>query len=188
MRGLRRSRAGGFRSPLGAVATLVAIALIAVVVALLAPPGEALSGRAQAVDGDTLKIGETRVRLTGFDAVELEQNCTGKDGKEWGCGFAARAFVADAVKGATIDCRREGRDRYGRVLARCAVAGRDLGDLIVRAGWAVADLDYGLALAEARLEGRGIWSGRFDDPARWRQNHGADSFDFWAWLLGLFQR
>src|SRR5690606_25654366 len=136
---------------LGALVTLLVIAALAVVVGLLQPPAPQLEGRAQAVDGDTLRLGSTRIRLTGLDAVELEQDCTDKAGKDWACGTAARAFLADAVGKGSTTCRSEGRDRYGRTLARCTVGGADLGDAIVRAGWAVAELDYGLALAEARL-------------------------------------
>lgn len=186
MRAAPWSRSRRVRNPLGAVATLLAIAAIAVIVALLQPPPEALAGRAQAVDGDTLRIGSTRVRLTGLDAVEREQSCTDAGGKDWACGEAARAFLADAVAGATTRCRSEGRDRYGRTLAKCEAGGGDLGDAIVRAGWAVADLEYGLALADARLRQRGIWAGRFDDPAAWRQSHGGEAFDFWAWLMAWF--
>lgn len=188
MRAVQRRRSGRFRSPLGAVATLIVIALIAVVVGLLQPPAEVLAGRAEAVDGDTLRIEGARIRLTGLDAVELDQDCTGKDGKAWACGGAARAFLADLVAGAMTRCARDGRDRYGRVLARCSTDVGDLGDAIVRAGWAVADLEYGLALADARLNARGIWAGSFDDPAVWRRNHGADGFDLWTWLLSWFQR
>jgi len=80
MRGTPWTRRRGFRSPIGAVATLVAIALLAVVAALFWPPPAALSGQARAVDGDTLRIGDSRVRLVGLDAVELDQNCRDASG------------------------------------------------------------------------------------------------------------
>jgi endonuclease YncB( thermonuclease family) len=176
------------RNPWGALATLVAIAVVAAVAALLWPPPATLSGRAVAVDGDTLRIGETRIRLIGLDAVELEQSCTDRTGAEWRCGRDARAFLRQLTGGAVTNCLADGRDRYRRVLAHCSTNGADLGDEVVRAGWAVAELEYGLALAEARLNGRGIWAGRFDDPAVWRRSRGADTFDFWTWLAGLFGR
>jgi len=74
------------------------------------------------------------------------------------------------------------------VLARCRVGDTDLGDAIVSAGWAVADLEYALPLAEARINRRGIWSGEFVDPADWRRQKADPEFDFWGWLLGLFNR
>ncbi len=187
MRGLRRPFPGLFRRPFAALTTLAAIAVIAVAVGLLQPPAAALTGRAEAIDGDTLRIADIRVRLIGLDAVELDQSCNGRGGETWDCGRAAWAFVSDALERTTTTCRRDGRDRYGRTLARCTTDGGDLGDAIVRAGWAVADLEYGLAMADARLNSRGIWAGRFDDPAVWRQNHGADGFDPWAWFMSWFQ-
>ena len=188
MRATPWSRRRKSRNPLGALATLAAIAVIAVIAGLLLPPPSTISGRASAVDGDTLRIGDTRIRLLGFDAVEHDQTCTDNAGATGDCGRDARSFLADLVKGETTSCAADGRDRYRRVLARCEVAKSDLGEQIVRAGWAVADLEYGLALAEARLNSRGIWSGKFDDPADWRRNHGAETFDFWAWLMELLGR
>jgi endonuclease YncB( thermonuclease family) len=175
------------RNPLGAVLTLLAIGLIAVAAALFFPPERTLSGRATALDGDTLRIGETRIRLLGLDAVELEQTCLDTSGAEWPCGRQARAFLAGLTGDRSIFCAGEGTDRYRRVLARCK-ADADLGDSIVRAGWAVAELEYTVALTEARLNGRGIWSGRFDEPAEWRRANGADTIDIWSWLLGLLGR
>ena len=181
-------RRRAIRNPIGALATLVAIGLIAALAALFWPPAASLSGRAVAVDGDTLKIGGTRVRLLGLDAVELDQTCIDSAGAEWQCGREARTFLSQLTANGSTDCAADGHDRYRRLLARCSTGSVDLGNRIVRAGWAVAELEYGVSLAEARLNGRGIWSGRFDDPAEWRRNHGADSFDFWSWLMGLFGR
>lgn len=180
----RRTR----RNPLGAVLTLVAIAVLAGLAALVWPPPATLSGRAYAIDADTIRIGDTRIRLVGLDAVELDQTCLAAAGSEWPCGRDARRFVAGLVDSGATTCAADGRDRYRRVLAHCRNGEADLGEQIVRAGWAVAELEYGIALAEARLDSRGIWAGRFDDPAKWRADRGADNFDLWAWLMGLFGR
>ena len=188
MRGTPWSRRRNFRNPLGTLVTLLAIAVVAVVAGLLWPPPSTISGRASAVDGDTLRFGDTRIRLIGLDAVEHDQTCTDNAGATWDCGRDARTFLADLVKSRETSCAADGRDRYRRVLARCTVANADLGEQIVRAGWAVADLEYGLALADARLNSRGIWSGTVDDPADWRRNHGTETFDFWTWLMGLLGR
>lgn len=188
MRGTPWSRRRGLRNPLGAVLTLLAIGVVAAVAALLLPPEATLSGHAVAIDGDTLRIGETRIRLLGLDAVELDQTCLDASGASWPCGSEARSFLAKLSKGEITTCAAAGRDRYRRVLAHCAIEQADLGEQIVRAGWGTAELEYGLALADARLSGRGIWSGRFDDPAAWRRDHGAETFDFWSWLMGLLGR
>jgi endonuclease YncB( thermonuclease family) len=184
MRPMRWSRRRTARNPLGAVATLAVIALVAAVAALFVPPSSTLAGRAEALDGDTLRIGGARIRLLGLDAVELDQQCR-RAGVEWACGRDARSYVADLLQTAETSCTSDGRDQYRRVLARCRVNDRDLGDAIVSAGWATADIEYGLPLAEARLHGRGIWSGEFDDPADWRRSHGESGTSIWEWLRGL---
>jgi len=181
-----RRRTSG--NPLGAVVTLAAIALLTIVVGLFWPPPATLSGRATAIDGDTLRIGETRIRLIGLDAVELDQTCADAAGKVWTCGRDASSFLDELTDTGTTSCAADGRDRYRRILARCRIGSSDIGEEIVRGGWAVAELEYGLALAEARLNARGIWAGRFDDPARWRADRGADHFDLWAWLLSWLGR
>lgn len=176
------------RGPGGTIAALALIAVLAVVAYLVQPGEGTLEGRASASDGDSLRMGDERIRLTGFDAVELDQTCTRDSGEEWTCGRSARAFLAGQVGGQTVACRREGRDQYGRVLANCRVGNADLGDAVVRAGWAVAELSYAGAALEARRERRGIWSGRFVDPAEWRRTGGEPGFDLWGWLLSLLGR
>ena len=185
MRRTRWSRSRRSRSLLPALVTLAAIAAITLVASLIFPPEPSLSGRAYVVDGDTLRIDGTRIRLVGLDAVELDQTCRSEDGRQWPCGQEARLAVSDLVGAGAIVCSSEGQDRYRRVLARCAVRSKDLGEAIVRAGWAVADLEYALALADARLNRRGIWDGNFDEPSAWRRDHG-EPFDFWTWLAGWF--
>jgi endonuclease YncB( thermonuclease family) len=187
MRSTRWPRRRTSRNPWAAVATLVPIALIAGLAALLTPPGDELTGRAYAVDGDTLRIGQTRIRLVGLDAVELEQACI-NDGEDWPCGRAARDFLRALVASQDTTCTSEGRDQYRRVLGRCRVGSADLGDSIVREGWALADLEYAVAIAEARLNRRGIWAGQFDEPSQWRRDHGEFPLSFWDWLMGLVGR
>ena len=81
-----------FRNPLGAVASLVAIAVVAGVVGLVLAPPTTHAGRPYVIDGDSLRIGEARIRLIGLDAVELAQSCE-RDGQEWACGRDARDFL-----------------------------------------------------------------------------------------------
>ena len=67
----------------------LAIALLAVGVAA---PAEAkrvdpvlLEGEARAIDGDTLQLGDMRLRLHGIDAPELRQTCENAAGAIWSC-------------------------------------------------------------------------------------------------------
>lgn len=143
-----------------------------------------LTGRPVAVDGDTLRFGRDRARLVGLDAPELDQSCIDAGGRDWPCGERARDFLRTTLRAADIACVRQGSDRYGRALVRCSLGESDLGREIVAAGWAVAELEYGGAEAEARAAHRGIWAGRFVTPADWRREAAGNGF--WAWLWSWF--
>jgi hypothetical protein len=45
-----------------------------------------LAGTARVIDGDTLSIADTRIRLWGIDAPERDQTCQGKNGDVYECG------------------------------------------------------------------------------------------------------
>ena len=104
---------------------------------MLKPSGRSLEGRAQVTDGDTIRIGEARIRIKGIDAPEMEQRCS-RAGRTYACGETARRALIDLVSGETVRCRAAGRDRYQRILARCTVNGRDIGARMVEDGWAVS--------------------------------------------------
>jgi endonuclease YncB( thermonuclease family) len=71
-------------------------------------------------------------------------------------------------------------DRYGRNIAVCQAGGRDLGEEMVRSGFATV-IDrrgqanpYRGAQEEARAGKRGLWAGTFDRPGDWRRAHPRD--------------
>ena len=181
----RRSRP--FPGIAGTVAALLAVAMVAALMTWLGSDGAPLTGHPQIVDGDTLRFGSTRVRLTGIDAPELDQTCTDAKGQDYACGSDAKRFVAELVGTAETSCARSGRDRYGRVLASCSTGGHDLGQAIAEAGWAVTEAEYAFAALAARAAHRGIWQGQFEDPAAWRRDHGASDPGVWEWIRAWFQ-
>ena len=154
----------------------------------LPPP---FSGAARASDGDSLWVGGGRVRLIGLDAPELDQVCWRGDGSEWPCGRAARDAMAALLGKGNIACAPAGEDKFGRTLARCAVAGRDLGAAMVEAGLALSKDDYAGEESAARSARRGLWEGRFIDPREWRDEGPADDpgvsllEQVWTWLREL---
>ncbi len=144
---------------------------------------EILHGRATVSDGDSLRLSGERIRLLGLDAPELAQTCRqGRDVKP--CGELARQALKKLTAGREIRCEPEGRDRYGRLLARCYSGRDDIGRKMVSVGWAVSSGDYRFAEAAARIAGSGIWTMTFDDPADWRATHGHDGEPegFWSRL------
>lgn len=163
-----------FRRPFqgrGLTSLAVALALAGGAGLALKPEGRILEGRAQVSDGDTLRIGDARIRLKGIDAPEMEQRCS-RSGRSYACGEAARRALIDLVSGETVRCRAAGRDRYQRILARCTVNGADIGARMVESGWAVS---YGRAYdgEEVRAQRRsaGLWEGEFERPQDWRREN-----------------
>ncbi|NIX76941.1 thermonuclease family protein [Microvirga terricola] len=159
------------RSSHRGLASLVLALGLAAGANLLLSPKEPAEGRAYAVDGDTIRINEMRIRLKGIDAPELEQTCV-RAGQPYLCGEEARnALVAILLK-QQVECRLSGRDRYRRSLARCTVEGKDIGARLVEEGWAVAYGGYTWEETRARHRAVGLWAGSFDYPREWRRKHG----------------
>ncbi len=133
-----------------------------------------LTGRASVVDGDTIEIHGTRIRLEGIDAPESRQTCADKaSGEVIRCGQKAAFFLADMLAEHTVACTEDGKDRYGRSLAHCDVQGQDVGAALIRAGWALAFVRYSREYlpqeAEARAAGAGMWATEFVAPWDWRK-------------------
>jgi endonuclease YncB( thermonuclease family) len=134
--------------------------------------GQHLKGMARVIDGDTVEVEGRRVRLHAVDAPEAGQTCL-RDGRLYACGQLATRYLAGLIGTAELSCTVRHRDRYGRAVATGSVAdGRDLGAELVSNGWALAYRRYGkeyvgmeIEAAEAR---KGIWSGQFIEPSRWR--------------------
>ena len=131
-----------------------------------------ITGKPRVVDGDTIHIGKTKIRLHGIDAPESKQSCTA-DGKEWPCGQEATQALVEAISDQPVTCKGDKRDRYKRLLATCYVGSINLNAMMVRNGWALAyrrySTDYVDAEAAAEKAGMGIWRGEFEKPWEWRR-------------------
>jgi endonuclease YncB( thermonuclease family) len=152
---------------------LLVLGLAAVPVAAKRVEPVLLQGEARAIDGDTLQVGEIRLRLHGVDAPELRQTCEDEAGEAWACGRRAASELAAAVAGGEVHCVSRERDRYQRLVATCWSQGRDVGQALVSHGWAVAyrrySVDYVRDEDLARYLTQGMWAGRFEMPWEWRQ-------------------
>jgi endonuclease YncB( thermonuclease family) len=88
------------------------------------------------VDGDTFDIGNRRVRIWGIDAPEAGQKCY-TESDFWMCGQAATSELEKIILGKSVDCEVKDRDRNGRDVSLCIVAGVDVAEHLVKSGWAV---------------------------------------------------
>ncbi|MFD2646301.1 thermonuclease family protein [Devosia albogilva] len=87
-----------------------------------------LRGQCWVIDGDTLDIAGTRIRLAGIDAPELDH--------PWG--QKAKWAMVQLCKGQTVTARIRPELSYDRVVAECFLPdGRDLAAELVRSGLAL---------------------------------------------------
>ncbi len=162
----RRQRLNRGFALLSMTAFVVAGGVLAYALSLRAPRPQ-IAGHARIIDGDSLMVAGTEVRLWGIDAPELFQRCT-REGREVLCGReASRALVA-MVAGQQVTCERRDMDRFGRTVATCRVEAVDLAQAMVTAGHAVAFGGYYAEEAQARAGRRGLWAGEFMRPREWR--------------------
>jgi endonuclease YncB( thermonuclease family) len=139
---------------------------------------ERFAGRFYAVDGDTLALDDKRFRLLGIDAPEMSQSCQSDKG-EWACGRDAKAYLAAVIQSGDVACSGNDRDKYKRLLVRCAVNDQDVAGQVVAAGFAVTTeyFLFGDEQSQAQARRAGIWSGTFEQPRDWRREHKAADMD-----------
>jgi endonuclease YncB( thermonuclease family) len=123
-------------------------------------------------DGDTLRIlyrdGQLKIRLAEIDTPERKQ--------PWG--NRARQALSDKVFGKIVDVVEIDRDRYGRIVGRIYLDGRDINREMVAEGHAwvyrkyMRDESLLTDEAVAREAGRGLWSlpeAKRVPPWEWRR-------------------
>lgn len=87
-----------------------------------------MCGSAYVVDGDTLVIQKTQIRLFGIDAPEMNHPYGNK----------AKWALVSLCKGHAVRAEIAEKDDYGRTVARCYLQdGRDLSAEMVRLGLAI---------------------------------------------------
>ncbi len=122
--------------------------------------GRTLRGRAYVVDGDTIKIKKTQIRLFGIDAPEMNHPF----------GKRAKWAMFELCKNQIVTAEITAIDDHGRTVAKCTLDdGRDLSAELVKQGLALdwpkfsggiyraletADARKKLWLADARQKGR----------------------------------
>lgn len=152
------------------------LAIVALLVASL--PARAADFTAKpryVVDGDTVTI---NLRSKGIDAPESAQQCADRSGQCYPCGQRATAALQALLGTGEVTVRVWETDAYGRPVVSLYVGGKDVHHEMLRQGHAIAyrrylpdalRADYLAAEAEAKAARRGIWSGAFAEPSRWRR-------------------
>ena len=132
-----------------------------------------LIGQASVIDGDTLEIHGTRIRLWGIDAPESTQLCRGDDSLQYRCGAQAANDLDAFIARRPVNCLPMNLDQYGRTVATCSAGGADLGEWLVRGGLALdwpqfSKGRYDAAQRSAEHAGRGVWKGSYVEPWLYR--------------------
>lgn len=110
--------------------------------------------------------------MTCNECLWSSQLCENPDGRRWRCGATAANRLADYVGSRPVTCIPASTDRYGRTIARCSVAGHDLGQWAVENGWAFAfqrySRDYVRAEGQAIAARRGVHGSTCERPWDYR--------------------
>ena len=132
------------------------------------------SSHVTVVDGDTIKLGDIKIRFSGIDAPEIKQTCIASEGKV-ACGKISKDTLIAKVTNNKISCTDEGKDVYGRVLGECFVNGESLSSYLVREGFAFAYRKYSNKYIQdeeyAKSNKLGMWSMEFEYPWDFRRNN-----------------
>ena len=126
------------------------------------------------IDGDTIRLGDVKIRFSGIDAPEINQTCVASEGKV-ACGKISRDLLIEKVTNNKISCTDEGKDFYGRVLGECFVNGESLSRYLVREGFAFAYRKYSDKFISdeeyAKSNRLGMWSMKFEYPWDYRKSN-----------------
>jgi endonuclease YncB( thermonuclease family)/dienelactone hydrolase len=129
--------------------------------------------QAVAIDGNTIKIGDTTYRLWGIDAPELDQRCYPQG---WRAGIVAARALAAMIERRPVICEARGQDGYGRTVALCRAEGRDLGAAMVVSGLALAVTADGGDYVEQEVQAMrarvGVHAYACLSPSEWRDQRG----------------
>ena len=80
---------------------------------------------ANAVDGETLFMNGIEINLFGIDAVERDQVCQDKEGKDYGCGHAATQALQKLVQNTQVICLPIVNIDARRALGVCEIVGEN---------------------------------------------------------------
>ena len=135
---------------------------------------KAIYGKAQVIDGDTIKINGQKIRLHGIDAPETKQTCK-IDNEDWYCGKQSTKELKNLINNQKVECVTNDVDRYNRYIAVCFVNEININQWMVKNGWAIAyryySKDYVVEEEYANDKKLGIWKSEFIEPYAYRRQN-----------------
>lgn len=137
------------------------LAPITLVLLILASPALAddITGKPRIIDGGTLDIAGTWIRLGGIDAPAADALCPRADGKTYRCGDLAFFALAEIIETHWITCRGDGQTPDGARTMTCFAGPYDIAAKMVDRGWARATGGrYEKEQHNAQESRRGLWA------------------------------
>jgi len=140
-----------------------------------------ISGNAQIIDGDTIKINSKKIRLYGIDAPEFKQMCKKPYLTiiffifiiDYPCGKISTQKLQKKINNKVITCKILDVDRYKRFIGECYKRNLNLNSWLVSNGYAVAYRKYSKKYISneinAKNEKKGLWQGKFEMPWDFRR-------------------
>lgn len=157
----------------------------------LAERADVYMDNARIIDGDTIDVGSTRIRLYGIDTFEKYQKCTLEkekfskkdwylftltykdiiDGETLDCGKWAIRRLVGYINGRQVLCISTGKGFYGRVIGKCWVYDglhyKNINRVLVRLGVAFSywTTEYKDSEVMAKSDKLGLWKMSFKVPS-----------------------
>ena len=142
-----------------------------------------ITGFAKIIDGDTIKIGNKKIRLHGIDAPEKKQTCKKpyltinvfSFTKSYLCGQVSTNKLTKKINNQIIKCKIKDVDRYKRLIGECYKRNENLNSWLVSNGYAVAYRKYSKKYISDEINAKnnklGIWQGKFEMPWNFRRKN-----------------
>ncbi|MCX2723653.1 thermonuclease family protein [Roseibium salinum] len=106
------------------------------------PPAEEIGDgpieltRVQVLDGGRIRTDKLTVTLAHIQPLQPDETCVSKLGGQWPCGARARTFLRGLIRHLKVSCEMTEELGPGHIRGTCSRGNIDLGERMVRYGWA----------------------------------------------------
>jgi endonuclease YncB( thermonuclease family) len=110
------------------------------------------------IDSTSFVHDSKKYRLIDLDPVPVAKICRKDAGQRWACGLKSRVALSALLRGKQILCSPAG-EKEGFTMVECARSSKDIGSLMVEAGYALAvGPHYQTEQNQARQDKAGVWA------------------------------